>query len=77
MTYDLAVWEGEQPPDDKAGAATFAELYNTYLGEDSVDVEALLERWIDMTEDEEDISPWSAGPLIAQLDQLRPAAAER
>jgi hypothetical protein len=74
MSYDLAVWEGEQPPDDKAASATFADLYGTYLGENSTDVEptpairgyveALLERWIDMTEDEEDISPWSAGPLI-------------
>ncbi|MFE9123631.1 hypothetical protein [Streptomyces sp. NPDC007172] len=27
-------------------------------------VSALLERWPDLTEDEDDISPWSTGPLI-------------
>ncbi|MET8283567.1 hypothetical protein ABZU91_32440, partial [Micromonospora sp. NPDC005174] len=27
-------------------------------------VHTLLERWIDMTEDEEDASPWSDGPMI-------------
>ena len=27
-------------------------------------VAALLDRWIDMTEDDEDISPWSDGPLV-------------
>lgn len=27
-------------------------------------VAALLERWPDLTEDEDDISPWSTGPLI-------------
>ncbi|MFE6225055.1 hypothetical protein [Streptomyces sp. NPDC057854] len=27
-------------------------------------VAALLERWCDVTEDEEDASPWSTGPLI-------------
>ncbi|OKJ65219.1 hypothetical protein AMK27_05255 [Streptomyces sp. CB02009] len=27
---------------------------------------ALLERWCDITEDEEDTSPWSTGPLIGE-----------
>lgn len=72
MTYDLAVWEGERPPDAAAGDA-FERLYEKYLGSaDDVPptaaireyVTALLARWIDMTEDEEDISPWSDGPLM-------------
>lgn len=29
-------------------------------------VSALLERWCDMTEDEDDTSPWSTGPLISE-----------
>lgn len=29
-------------------------------------VAALLERWCDITEDEEDTSPWSTGPLIGE-----------
>ena len=73
VTYDLAVWEGERPESDADGAATFRRLYETYLGDPEAHeptprirayVEALLDRWIDMTEDEEDISPWSDGPMI-------------
>ncbi|OYP20613.1 hypothetical protein CFC35_38435 [Streptomyces sp. FBKL.4005] len=29
-------------------------------------VAALLERWCDLTEDEEDTSPWSTGPLSGE-----------
>lgn len=29
-------------------------------------VAVLLERWCDLTEDEEDTSPWSTGPLIGE-----------
>ncbi|MFJ3213357.1 hypothetical protein [Streptomyces flaveolus] len=29
-------------------------------------VAALLERWCDITEDEEDTSPWATGPLIGE-----------
>ncbi|MFI6758291.1 hypothetical protein ACIBF5_03995 [Micromonospora sp. NPDC050417] len=73
MTYDLAVWEGEQPADDAAGAAAFERIYRKYIGVDEgvpptprirAYVEALLDRWIDMTEDDDDVSPWSDGPLI-------------
>ncbi|MFC6023864.1 hypothetical protein ACFP2T_47895 [Plantactinospora solaniradicis] len=72
MTYDLAVWEGDQPADDVAGAAAFVQLYGKYIGADgnvsptpriAAYVEALLDRWVDMTEDD-DASPWSDGPLI-------------
>ncbi|MFJ8581335.1 hypothetical protein [Micromonospora sp. NPDC093277] len=73
MTYDLAVWEGEQPTDDVEGGQVFQQLYEKYIDADDETtptprirayVDALLERWIDMTEDEEDLSPWSDGPMI-------------
>lgn len=72
MTYDLAVWEGDRPADDAQGAATFERLWAKYCDEEEhrptpaiqAYVEALLDRWIDMTEDEEDVSPWADGPLI-------------
>jgi hypothetical protein len=74
VSYDLAVWEGERPADDAEALRTYQALYERYIGgsDDPVEptpkirryVEALLERWIDMTEDEDDISPWSAGPLM-------------
>ncbi|WP_369394812.1 hypothetical protein AB5J72_50520 [Streptomyces sp. CG1] len=73
MTYDLAVWEGERPEDDKAAGEFFTDLYNCYIDGEldhppteriAAYVAALLERWCDITEDEEDTSPWSTGPLI-------------
>ncbi|ATZ28159.1 hypothetical protein SLAV_31935 [Streptomyces lavendulae subsp. lavendulae] len=75
MSYDLVVWEGARPTDDKTAGKVFADLYNHYIEEGpnhppseriSAYVAALLERWCDLTEDEEDTSPWSTGPLIGE-----------
>ncbi len=73
MSYDLAVWEGERPADDKAAGRVFSSLFDRYIDGEVEEppseriagyVAALLERWCDLTEDEEDTSPWSTGPLI-------------
>ncbi|MDX3874236.1 hypothetical protein PV706_32095 [Streptomyces europaeiscabiei] len=83
MSYDLAVWEGERPADDKTAGQVFSDLYNRYIDSESEEppseriaayVAVLLERWCDLTEDDEDdedededdedTSPWSTGPLI-------------
>ncbi|ALG07442.1 hypothetical protein [Kibdelosporangium phytohabitans] len=76
MSYDLAVWEGERPPNDKAANETFKELYDRYIGgeEEKIPpteriaayVAALLDRWCDLSEDEDDTSPWSTSPLIGE-----------
>lgn len=76
MSYGLAVWEGERPADDAAAAPCFTDLYDKYIDTEGPDVPpteqiaayvaALLERWPDLTEDEDDISPWSTGPLIGE-----------
>lgn len=75
MSYDLAVWEGERPADDKVAARVFMDLYERYVETDAEHppaeriaayVAALLDRWCDLTEDEEDTSPWSTGPLIGE-----------
>ncbi|MFF8975156.1 hypothetical protein [Streptomyces sp. NPDC014995] len=73
MSYDLAVWEGERPADDRTAGRVFTDLFDRYL-EPDVDsppteriaayVAALVERWGDVTDDVEDASPWAAGPLI-------------
>ncbi|CAL9278328.1 hypothetical protein SUDANB5_06859 [Streptomyces sp. SudanB5_2050] len=31
MSYDLAVWEGERPADDKTARQFFRELYDRYI----------------------------------------------
>ncbi|MER6696176.1 hypothetical protein ACWGBY_10130 [Streptomyces griseus] len=73
MSYDLAVWEGERPTDDKTARRVFSDLYDRYLDGEVKEapsegitayVAALLDRWCDITEDEDETSPWSVGPLI-------------
>ncbi|MEV0935591.1 hypothetical protein ACIBMX_21785 [Streptomyces phaeochromogenes] len=75
MSYDLAVWEGERPADDKAAGRAFNDLYDRYVDTDvghppteriAAYVAALLERWCDLTEDVEHTSPWWTGPLIGE-----------
>ncbi|MFI1840213.1 hypothetical protein [Streptomyces olivaceoviridis] len=75
MSYDLAVWEGDRPADDKTAGRVFSDLYDRYIDSEVEEppseriaayVAALLERWCDITEDEEDTSPWSTGPLIGE-----------
>lgn len=53
----------------------FTQLYDRYIDTDeefppsrriAKYVAALLARWVDLTEDEEDTSPWSTGPLIGE-----------
>ncbi|GGN66909.1 hypothetical protein GCM10011579_038800 [Streptomyces albiflavescens] len=75
MSYDLAVWEGERPADDRAAVRTFRDLYDRYVDTEvehppteriAAYVAALLERWCDLTEDVNETSPWSTGPLIKE-----------
>ncbi|MET7390522.1 hypothetical protein ACFYPT_38545 [Streptomyces sp. NPDC005529] len=74
MSYDLAVWEGDRPVDDKSARRILEDLYDRYLGGEIevgpskriiAFVDALLERWPDVTTSEGGMSPWSVGPLIA------------
>ncbi|GAA1045746.1 hypothetical protein [Streptomyces murinus] len=74
MSYDLAVWEGQRPTDNRSAGRVFEDLYDRFLDDDdavhppteriSAFVGALLNRWRDATEDVEEASPWAAGPLI-------------
>ncbi|ROT31762.1 hypothetical protein [Micromonospora sp. HM5-17] len=74
MSYDLAVWEGDRPADNAAALTTFEALYERYVTNGQIPptprirayVEALLERWIDLTEDDDERSPWATGPLIKE-----------
>ncbi|MFE2473085.1 hypothetical protein [Streptomyces mirabilis] len=75
MSYDLAVWEGERPADDKTAVQVFNDLYDRLIDAETHQppteriadyVAALLERWCDLAEDEDDASPWSTGPLIGE-----------
>ncbi|MEU9998055.1 hypothetical protein [Streptomyces sp. NPDC050848] len=76
MSYDLAVWEGERVADDAAAARRFRGLYDRFMDTEepavppseriAAFVAALLERWPDLGEDDDDTSPWSTAPLIGE-----------
>jgi hypothetical protein len=66
MSYDLAIWEGQQPADHLAAGLAFDEMFERYDGEDSETpatariaacFEALTRRW-----PEDDSGPWSVTP---------------
>jgi len=75
MSYDLAVWE-PVPPFSGLGANEAFELLSERLEAGVVDeapteaittfVEALLGVWPDLGEDEDEDSPWAAGPLLEE-----------
>jgi len=73
MSYDLAVWEGDRPSDDKAAAEEFQRLYEQYIDSDvtvaptpriAAYARTLLDRYPDISPSTGDDSPWSTGPLI-------------
>lgn len=72
MSYDLAVWEGEQPADDLAAAELYEQLMDSLERHPAEPptpgitryVAALLDRWPDITEDDGGDSPWADGPLL-------------
>ncbi|MFJ7985860.1 hypothetical protein [Streptomyces sp. NPDC096351] len=74
MSYNLAVWDGDRPADDRTAGRVFDELYDRYVvgaGEPptariAAYVSALLERWCDLSEDVEGTSPWSTSPLLGE-----------
>ena len=75
MSYDLAVWDGERPANDKAAAAEFQRLYHRYIEPAeqfeptpriAAYVQALLDRYPDIDTDAGDDSPWSTAPLLSE-----------
>jgi hypothetical protein len=75
MSYDLAVWEGEQPGDDEVAGQTYQYLCETYLEADELlpptprlaaFARALLDVYPDIDSDGGDESPWSTAPLSGE-----------
>lgn len=73
VSYDLAVWEGDRPADDKAAGTEYKRLYDRYIGSRQLQpptpriaayVRALLDRYPDIETDAGEDSPWADGPLI-------------
>lgn len=74
MSYDLAIWEGDQPADDAAAYEEYVQLRDRYIDSEprppspriEAYVRALLDRYPDIgsDEDEEEQSPWADGPLM-------------
>ncbi|WP_027342981.1 hypothetical protein [Hamadaea tsunoensis] len=75
MSYDLAVWEGERPASDEAAGEKFLALYERYVETSELEppterirayAMALLDRYPDISADEENDSPWSTAPLLGE-----------
>jgi hypothetical protein len=72
MSYNLAVWEGARPKTDADALGVFNELMDKQQSRAPAPpttairqyVEALLARWPDLGDDDENETPWSDGPLI-------------
>ncbi|WP_207128333.1 hypothetical protein [Actinocatenispora comari] len=75
MSYDLAVWEGDQPADGDAAQAAFERLAEAYLEFDGQGhaprdrirtyVEALVARHGDLADTAS--APWAVGDLITEV----------
>ncbi|MFD5630845.1 hypothetical protein [Streptomyces sp. NPDC127072] len=73
MSYDLAVWDGVRPLDDRAAGLTYDEFYERYLESDDVVVppaprivayvEALVARYPD---DADGSVVWASPPVIEE-----------
>ncbi|GAA2463019.1 hypothetical protein [Streptomyces macrosporus] len=73
MSYDLAVWDGDRPLDDRQAGLTYDELYERYLESDDVVVpptphivayvEALVARYPD---DVDRSVVWASSPVIKE-----------
>lgn len=71
VSYDLAVWDGERPPDAHRAGSTYDELYERYLESDDVVVppapsiaayvDALVSRYPD---DVDGSAVWASTPVI-------------
>ena len=71
MSYDLAVWDGEQPRDEEAGGV-FDELYDRYfdsedvIAEPSPRIAAYVEALVERYPDDVAGSPWASPPVIGE-----------
>lgn len=69
MSYDLAVWDGERPRDEEAGAV-FDDLFERYLDsedgltEASPRIEAYVEALVQRYPDDAPGSPWASPPVM-------------
>lgn len=74
MSFDLAVWVGAAPLDDRQAAETYARLMDELeAGVDTAPapaivayVDALLARWPDLDQPGGERSPWASAPLLAE-----------
>jgi hypothetical protein len=74
VSYDLAVWVGARPRSDADASSVYKQMMERMDGGESevepspairAYVEALLQRWPDITDDAAEDSPWADGPLMA------------
>lgn len=76
VSYDLTVWEGPRPADAAAADDRYEQIVAVLESGQTQPptpairayVDALLERWPDITDDGGEDSPWADGPLIGNAN---------
>jgi hypothetical protein len=69
MSYDLAVWEGDQPADNDEAYATYRALYERYIAgvaaaeKPTPAISGYIKALLAGYPEDEDGSPWASGPL--------------
>ncbi|MFF5523148.1 hypothetical protein [Streptomyces coeruleorubidus] len=72
MSYDLAVWDGDRPFDNRAAGSTYDELYERYLESDDVVVPpaarivAYVEALVARYPDDDRSVVWASPPVIEE-----------
>jgi hypothetical protein len=74
MSYDVAVWVGDTPTDDKQALQTYEALWERYESTDEPPnqrilgyIGSLTARYPDLTVLSDDDSPWADGPLTGNV----------
>lgn len=72
MSYDLAVWDGDRPFDNRAAGSTYDELYDRYLESDQVVVPpasrivAYVKALVARYPDDDRSVVWASPPVIEE-----------
>lgn len=74
VSYDLAIWEGDQSADDAAACEEYRQLHARYIRSEpepptpriAAYVGALLDRYPEIDTEAGEDSPWATGPLMGE-----------
>jgi len=75
VSYDLVIWQGDQPASDAAACEEYKQLYDGYIRSRDLQpptpriaayIGALLDRYPEIDTEAGEDSPWASGPLMRE-----------